>query len=152
MQLKNAVEEFLLACGADGLKPKTQIWYTTLLRRFMINIPQHTLEKITVREMRQYIADLRSQQYSEDTIHGCTRGLHRFWKWCAKEYSLPNPMDNIAYPKQPKPKAPKAAQLDDIIKLLEACAPTPLGRRDKAIIAFLTFVYFRMLSKKVHYQ
>lgn len=137
MLLNDAIQEFLLACSADGLREKTLIWYTSLLGRFAEKLNRESLQEVTTSEIRQYLVQLRQAKYSEDTVHGHTRALHRFWRWCAVEYDIPNPMRNIRYPKQPKPKGIKAIDIADVIKLLEACEDDPFGKRDKAIIAFL---------------
>lgn len=137
MLLNQAIEEFLLACSADGLREKTIIWYTSLLGRFAAKLTRESLRTVTTSEIRQYLVQLRQAKYSEDTIHGHTRALHRFFAWCAVEYDMPNPMRNIRYPKLPKPKYPKTVDIEDVIKLLEACEDDWYGIRDKAMIAFL---------------
>jgi site-specific recombinase XerD len=136
MQLYQAIQEFLLASGADGLKEKTLIWYKSLLTTFYHRIGERTLESITANDVRLHIVHLR-EKYSDHSVHGHVRALHRFWRWCANEYEIANPMRNIRYPKQPKPQLPKAASIDDVIKLLASCDDSRLGIRDKAMIAFL---------------
>lgn len=137
MRIDTAVDEFILAGGADGLKETTLTWYESILKKYRETAGNHELGIVTPSDIRRYLVYLRSLNYSEDTIHGHTRALHRFWRWCANEYQIPNPMANIRYPKQPRPKMPKAVQVEDVIKLLDACEDSPRGKRDKAIIAFL---------------
>lgn len=137
MLLTQAIEEFLLASSADGLRRKTLIWYGSLLKKFSTEFHGQALEKLSVADLRRYLNGLRQQKYSADTLHGHTRALHRFWRWCATEYEMENPMLNIKYPKQPKPKLPKAITPDDVIRLLDSCEDNLLGKRNKAMIAFL---------------
>lgn len=138
MNIQTAIGEFLLASGADGLRRKTLKWYGSLLGKFGTRFGGRDIVSVTPTEIRAYLVHLRELAYSEDTLHGHTRALHRFWRWCANEYEIPNPMRNIAYPQQPKPKLPKGVDSADVVKLLLACEQSPIGRRNKAIIAFLT--------------
>jgi len=138
MDVHSAVEAFLLACSADGRKEKTLAWYRSLLGRYVASAGNRAVQRVVANDVRRYIVELRHQNYSPDTVHGHIRALHRFWKWCSREYKIDNPMENIDFPKQPKPKLPKAVALDDVIKLLLICDQTPMGKRNKAIIAFLT--------------
>lgn len=137
MQLNQAIGEFLLASGADGLKEKTLTWYRSLLTTFANRMGERTLESVTTNELRLYVIHVR-EKYSDHSAHGHIRALHRFWRWCSTEYETINPMRNIRYPKQPKPELPKAATIEDIIRVLAACDDSRLGKRDKAMIAFLT--------------
>lgn len=134
-----AVEDFLLAIEADGLKPKTIIWYRYILENnFAVKHGAKPLGEVDVRLVRAYIRDeVRKRFDSEDTIHGHIRALHRFFKWCTAEYQITNPMHNILYPAQPKPKLPKAVNVFDVVRLLESCGDDRMGIRDKVIIAFL---------------
>lgn len=137
MTVQEAIEEFILAAGADGLSRATVKWYTSLLGKLTVQIKNPELTAITTSQLRGYLIHLRKAGLSEESVHGHTRALHRFFKWCAAEYDVPNPMEHIKYPKQLKSKLPKAVSIGDVIKLFEACDESPLGKRDKAILAFL---------------
>lgn len=138
MKLATAIDEFLLANEVDGLRVKTNAWYRAILGRFLQRIKDMVLIEITTNQIRQYLADLRRAEYSEDTIAGYTRALHRFWKWCSREYKMDNPMTNIRYPKPPKTKKPKAITIEDMIKMFDAVGGDELIQvRDKAILAML---------------
>lgn len=132
-----AVKQFLLASRADGLKGKTLVWYRSLLKRYAARYGLKVIHKVTVTDNRTYLVDVMESGYSADSIYDHHRALRRFWHWCEDEYGVPTPMKNIRYPKQPRPKDPKAVMLDDVVKMLRACDGTPQGRRDKAIVAFL---------------
>lgn len=131
MNLNSAIEDFLLACEADGLSKSTMIWYRSLLTAFS-QVHTASLKDIHAGDLRRYIVKLREQDYSEDTVSAHIRALHRFWAWCANEYTMPNPMRTIKYPSKPEPK-PKAASLEDIAAMYRAAEKT----RDKAILVFL---------------
>lgn len=137
MRVKDAINEFLTACKADGLAAATRRWYKSLLNHYAAVHGDLQIPHVKAVLIRHYIGDLRDSSYSADTIHGHIRALHRFWSWCSREYKLENPMANIRYPKQPRPEASKAADHDDVDKLLAVCGSGPTSRRDRAIIAFL---------------
>lgn len=140
MQLQTAVDEFLLACGADGLSRRTLIWYGSLLKKFTEAFGDRDLDSLSVSELRTFLVNLRQQgKYSEDTLHDHGRALRRFFNWSSREYEMAsNPMDRIKATKQPKPKMPKAVNAADVVKLLAVCdASTTMGKRNRAVIAFL---------------
>ena len=137
MTVQEAIEEFLLACGADGLSTATVKWYRSLLGKMSVKINNQELEITTTSQIRAYLIYLRKAGLSDDSVNGHTRALHRFFRWCATEYDQPNPMANIKYPKQLRSKLPKAVSIGDVIKLFEACDESPLAKRNKAILAFL---------------
>lgn len=150
MQLQTAVEEFIVALKADGLKQKTIEWYRWGLGVLLAEHAESSLEDLPVKAMRQFIADQRDRKwqwngsqhikqdvgFSEDTINDIVRILHRFWKWCSAEYKIVNPMEPIKYPRKPDPK-PKAIALDDVRALFASTASSRAGARDRAILAFL---------------
>lgn len=149
MMVAAAVEDFLLACRADGLSKATLTWYTSLLKAFSA---QHSvpLESVTARHIREYIAALRDREPFQDapqrppqggkmadsSVSGHIRALHTFWGFCAKEYGIANPMRNIKRPKVTK-KLPTAVATGDVIKLLESIPDSVAGKRDRALVCFL---------------
>ena len=151
MLVFDAIQEFLLACRADGLSPKTLVWYTSILKTFSEAMEGRELASVQTSEVRQHLVNLRDRKWkygdgrrqqkrgglTPETINAHGRVLHRFWKWTAIEYDLKNPMANIKYPPQPKPKEPKAVAMDDVLRLFQACGKDAIGRRNRAVIAFL---------------
>lgn len=76
---------------------------------------------------------------SMETIRAHIRSLKRFFNWSFTEYGLEqalNPVNKIRMPRAPR-QLPKAIALEDLRKLLEACPDTPIGKRNKALLAFL---------------
>lgn len=135
MKLEQAIAEFLLSNNADGLRRTTDSWYASILGRFERGV-DCDLESITTNDMRRYLVGIQMEYKSESTIGGHKRALHRFWSWSAKEYRIPNPMDNIRYPRKPRP-VPRAATLEDFEAMFRATRPDEMGTRDRAILLFL---------------
>lgn len=150
MSLLSALAEFLLACRADGLRPATIRWYTSILTSFAAEFADRPLTAITTQMIREYIVALReripyenapqkppsSGKLSSSSIASHITALHSFWGWCAREYSITNPMLNIKRPRR-QPPQPKAVAATDIVKLLQATGDGVAGVRDRAIICFL---------------
>ncbi len=150
MNVQTAIEEFLLACRADGLRSTTVDWYRSLLSAFDKRHGELELEQVTTKHIRRYIADLRDQDWhwihsgktkkagplSDDTIHAYIRSLHKFWKWCVAEYKIINPMESIRYPRKTDPK-PRAIDMDDLEKMYASNGDDIIGVRNRALLAFL---------------
>lgn len=146
-----AFDEYLLACAADGLSPVTIKWYRSPLSAFERCFAGRDLDTITAREIRQYIVGLQSRDaryvgasqrpvqpggLSQASVAGHIRALHAFWAWAAREYRIPDPMVNIRRQRAPEPE-PKAIAATDFIRLFEATGDDDMGKRDRAILAFL---------------
>ena len=154
VKLQQAIEEFLNACHADGLRPPTVKWYQQKLSMFRAATTAESLEQIRLADMRAYISGLYNRDHrlvgdannkrkqagklSIATMRGHIRMLRRFWAWSVKEYRLKtNPMDGIQMPREGQ-AGPKAISNSDARKLLLACEDgTVIGLRNKAMIAFL---------------
>lgn len=135
MNIESALEDFLLACQADGLRLATITWYRSLLGAFAREYPGKALQDIGTSDLRRYLVALRSK-YSEDSVNGHTRALHRFWTWCSAEFQIANPMRSIRYPRKPEPK-PKAISPGDVAALFQSCGDDLAGIRNRALLAFL---------------
>jgi site-specific recombinase XerD len=137
-KIYEAIEAFLIAVEADGRTDGTIEWYANILNQMAAQLGMARLvDDVTSTELRIHLTSIKAHS-SANTHHNHARALHRFWRWQSREYGTDNPMGNIAYPRQPKPDAPKmAAKLDDIHALYLAIGDDAIGRRDKAIISFL---------------
>lgn len=152
MKLETALNEYLLACRADGLRPATLQWYRSLLTVFVQTMDGAALEDVTPRQIRQYIVALedRTERYtdapqkpaqrgglSRASIAAHVRALHAFWAWAEREYQLKrNPMRNVKRPRTVDPD-PKAISGPDFVKLVNATERSRWGERDRAILVFL---------------
>lgn len=151
MHVQLVIEEFLIAGRANGLRPATVKWYSSLLRSLSEHFQNQELANITTKDLRQYIIRLEDQEaryinapqkpqqdgkLSRASIAGHVTALHAFWKWAAIEYSISNPMQNIKRRRVIAPE-PKAIAPTDFIKLFHASADNDAGIRDRAMLAFL---------------
>lgn len=136
--LSEAIEEFLLARRADGLAHSTLSWYASMLSTFHEYTGEMNIAAVSTSALRKYIVALRESDYAPDSIYAYIKALHALFRWAADEYGIPNPMRHVAYPKQPHARMPRRAEDADIIKMLAVCGDDPAGRRDRAIIGFLT--------------
>lgn len=150
MTLREAIDEFLLAMRADGRSPETVKWYDSVLSAFAHKLPGAALSSFDGRAMRSYIVLLRERvayldapqkpaqgnKLSDASIDSHVTALHSFWGWCAREYGIANPMQNIrrALPRSPVVKAIAPA---DFVRLFEATDAGIGGVRDRALLAFL---------------
>lgn len=146
-----AFEEFLMACRADGLKPITIRWYRAMLTPVAATLAGLPVDQVTVNHLRAYVVRLRERPAYQDapqraeqvaglsaaSLQSHHRALSRFFGWCKAEYALTaNPIDRIRMPKTQR-KEPKAVDLADLKRLLEATGDDRQGIRDRAILLFL---------------
>lgn len=154
MLLIKALNAFVRARRADHLSEETIKWYRVKLRPFLRHFKGFEVERITTDHLRRYINRLQGQRtryryarqkpeqpggYSPATVRAHVRAARAFLNWYWDEFDLTpqsNPIRRIKTPALPSPE-PKATDLDDVIKMLDACPDTPMGRRNRAIIAFL---------------
>lgn len=136
MNVKSAVDEFLLDLEVSGMKKSTVTWYRDTLNRYVGACGAQDVRKVTPHDVRLYLKDVQNSYASESSVSAFSRPVHRFWKWAALEYGITNPARNIQYPKKIKP-TPRAASLSDIQRMFEATDGTDTGPRDRAILAFL---------------
>jgi integrase/recombinase XerD len=112
------------------------------------------INEVTIAELRLCIIDLRAQEarytnapqrpqiaggLSVDTLRSHIRALRRFFRWCVLEYGLDpasNPMPRIRMPACPQ-APPKGITLQDLKALFQACDNSPMGIRNRAMIAFM---------------
>lgn len=150
MNLSVAFDEFLLARRADGCRPSTIKWYSSLLKPYIEPRAALDLADITARECRAYIVELRDRPakyvdatnrpaidgpLSAESIRGHITALHSFWSFCAREYRIESPMRNIKRP-PPAPRVPRAIAPGDFIRLFNATGDDDTGVRDRALLTF----------------
>lgn len=149
-----AVNEYLIACTANGLKSRTVQWYGSKLTPFAAQFGGLTVDQVPIGEMRRYLIDLRTRNVryegqkralqgglSNESLRGHDRTLRSFFNWAQREYDLPaqaNPMRKIDAPR-PHQQPVKAIALDDLAKLIQAllAEPSAASKRTLAAILFL---------------
>lgn len=149
MNLATAVDEYLLAAAADGLKQATLKWYASVFKELVRVLGGGDLATITPKQLREYIVGLRQRTtryvgatqkpeqeggLSESSIVSHVTALHALFLWCSREYTMPNPMGNIRRP--PRPVAiPKAIDRNTFITIFNGAGEGIEGIRNRAILA-----------------
>ncbi len=133
--VQTALAEFILAQEADGSRATTIRWYRSLLGTFTERYIAIDVKDVSAHDLRFYITAL-AERYEEESIKGHRRALHKFWGWVAREYDIPNPMRNIAYPKPPRPN-PQPARMEDVRAMFTNAGERIIGIRNRAIMALL---------------
>lgn len=150
MNVLSALNDFILSCQADGLRPATIRWYESILTAFAGHHGHQELTTITTTILREYIVALRERvpyadapqkpsgtgKMSDSSVAGHITALHAFWGWCSREYDIKNPMQNIKRPRRQQ-QQPKANTAADFMKLLQATGDKNDGVRDRALLCFL---------------
>ncbi len=152
----------MLAQRANGNKDNTIRWYRNMLKPVVARLYGTPIDQIDVTDLRTYIVDLRSRGHryvnaaqrpqlegglSYASLSDHIRAMNIFFNWCVSEYELdPNPMKKIRIPGKVD-QEPKAIELDDLKRLLEACDMSTLeGIRDHAMLAFMADTACRAAS------
>lgn len=155
MTVGKAVEEYLLACKANGLAVATVRWYESLLGAFCTQHGNDEITSITTKIMRKYIVGLRERNVrydqdtaqrptveghlSESTVAGHVVALKAFWNWVDEEIQLDtNPMHRIKSPRRRAPARSRAISSGDFVKLFNATLDNDAGIRDRAMLAFFS--------------
>ncbi len=143
MTVQQALDEFLLACKADGLSKATTKWYGAMLSPMVAFLADATITTTTASMLRRWVVSLGERGLSEESVNSSKRAMLRFWKWCAKEFGVENPSSNIKHPGTSKGNPRSAISADDAMKILNAAAAPAAGShaihavRDVAIVALL---------------
>lgn len=140
-----------MACRADGLTPITLRWYRAMLTPVAAALAGLGIDTVTTNHLRAYVIRLRERHAYQDapqraetnaglspaSLQSHHRALSRFFAWCKDEYALAaSPMDRIRMPKAQR-KQPKAVDLADLKRLVDATGGDARGARDRAILIFL---------------
>src|SRR5690349_4112207 len=140
MYLSIALDQFLIACRAEGLQPKTIRWYREKLSRLVDQLGTGCpIDQIGAMEIRQYLITVRDSGVSDHTVAAYDRALRRFFHWMILEYNLDptiNPMNRIRKPIKPRP-APNPMRFTEFVKMLHQCNNSQMGIRNRAMLLFL---------------
>lgn len=140
MQLSEAIDEYLLACRADGCVTRTVETYRNRLRRLHEQLGHQELAEVTIRDLRVYTASLYDKDLSVHTVHGYIRTMKQMYNWLEEEEIFTqNPAARIKLPKLPD-SPPKAISDEDAQKMIQAARATKSlweAKRNLAIVLFL---------------
>ncbi|MFA9492005.1 MAG: tyrosine-type recombinase/integrase [Anaerolineales bacterium] len=137
MNVKEAIEEFLLCKMAEGLKDSTITWYKVRFMRFDKKFGDWPLERLNINDLRKYIVDIRSENVSDDYKFALVRVVRTLLKWCNEDTDYRNDMYKKIKPHPRSKKAPKGVDPRDVQRLLDSCDESVSSIRDFSIILFL---------------
>lgn len=127
----------LTAVRADGGKPPTLGWYHHRLRPFVERYGDREVGKMTIDDVRGYMAAIQERDCSEHTRYSFVRVVRRLFKWLFEEQRIKtNFYRKIRLPRLPQP-VPKGIEMPDAAALLRDCGSDLAGLRDRAIMLFL---------------
>lgn len=131
--LAEAVAAFLRHREATGCTATTLRTYSAGLEAFRRSVGVSDPTDFTPAVIEGYLTVLRVRM-KPISAHRHYRTLRTFCRWCACTDRLPaDPMDGMTM-RLPK-TLPRVPGDEDIRRLLAACAQTPEGRRNRALIA-----------------
>jgi site-specific recombinase XerD len=137
-----AIQEFLVTQEAAFSSASTVRWYRNMLGRLDHFAGGKLLSEVTPQLLTHYAKGIsqeeRAKRIGRETCRDLIRALKRFFNWAANVYSLSlNPAERIVRPHSIR-QLPKALTPYEIQRLLDATENTPIGKRDRAIIYFLS--------------
>ena len=141
IQCDVAISQYLDYLSIErGLSPNSVASYRRDLQKFVDLIDRADLQFDGVSEeaITAMIGSLNKDGLSTASINRFTSSLKGFYKYCAMEFAIANPMSEISSIKQSR-KLPKALSIEEINQLIEA-TNNPLDvslLRDRAIIELL---------------
>jgi len=123
-----------------GLSTNSVESYRRDLAKFEIHLADNNLEFSTLSEseISKIIGELSVSGLATSSINRFLSSLKGFYKYCALEYQVVNPMVDIAQFKIAR-KLPKALSISEISSLIESAAnpADPASLRDRAILEVL---------------
>lgn len=138
-EFKKALEDFGSYLVAEkNVAPATLIAYLTDLKQFAVYVqstlgPEAGPEEVDRTLVRRFLGWLNVLQEKKSTIARKLVALRAFYRYLLREGRVEiNPVELIRSPRQEK-RLPKYLPYNEIIKILEAPPPTPLGLRDRAL-------------------
>lgn len=138
-EFKKALEDFGSYLAAEkNVASATLIAYLTDLKQFAVYVqstlgPEAGPEEVDRTLVRRFLGWLNVLQEKKSTIARKLVALRVFYRYLLREGRVEiNPVELIRSPRQEK-RLPKYLPYNEIIKILEAPPPTPLGLRDRAL-------------------
>src|SRR6056297_3305983 len=122
LNLDEAINEFLYDKEITNVAEGTKELYHYVFDSFTSFLDEDSLpvDQIDKSWIRQYLSDLKNQDYKPSTISIHYRNLNALFNWLVNEdYLDTNPMDNISETKTPD-KYPRVISEEQVKKLLKA--------------------------------
>ena len=141
IQCDVAISQYLDYLSIErGLSPNSVASYKRDLQKFvaLIDRADAQFDGVSEEAITAMIGSLNKDGLSIASINRFTSSLKGFYKYCAMEFAIANPMSEISSIKQSR-KLPKALSIEEINQLIEA-TNNPLDvslLRDRAIIELL---------------
>jgi integrase/recombinase XerD len=131
LKLSQCIEGFILYKSAEGLRPRTLQSYRRYLDRWAENLKDPLVEKITPKDVRQYLDFMRNdyvpqrisgnkKPLSPKSIRNIWMMLSSFFTWATVEFQIPNPMDQVPAPRYKLPPVEPFKKEETEVILLEA--------------------------------
>lgn len=133
--LSELIERYLISCEARNLRPKSIADYNYHLRCYLDALPDDPLSPLAI---EQFLAQRRTDGFSDATIVGDYRALRALFRWCVKRKLIAeNPIDSVDPPRE-RPRIPKRVKPAEYFAILDAI-PTGhwIDLRDRLIIQVL---------------
>ncbi|MBI5304880.1 MAG: tyrosine-type recombinase/integrase [Chloroflexi bacterium] len=162
LKASNALLGFMQYKTAEGLSPNTLISYEHLLKTWVLQVGDVTIDKITTQDLCTHLAWLRteykprrfsgsSHPLSSKSIRNTWIALSAFFTWASREFNFANPMKAVPAPKFEEPPIEPFTkeQIETILKASEYSREAhtdkrkkfvkrrETARRDRAIVLFL---------------
>ena len=141
IQCSNAISTYLDHLAIErGLSSNSIESYRRDLTKFEVMISTKNLDfaLLSESEISSIVGELSVDGLSPSSINRFLSALKGFYKYCALEYSVANPMGDSAQFKIAR-KLPKALSIEEIASLIESTnvASNPNALRDRAILELL---------------
>ena len=138
VEINSALAEYLAFITIErGLSTNTAISYQIDLAEFVeFGIEKNfNFSELSKREIDEYLKFLGRKDLKNSSINRKIASLRNFLNFCAREYGLIRPMEEVKAPKVPK-RLPKALTIQEISSMIEisGLGDTPAAIRDRAII------------------
>jgi len=136
--VKRYIEKFLRYLEYEkNASSYTLISYRTDLEAFQRFVGDVPAEKVTLLNLRRFLADLKVKNLKKITIGRKLSTLRSFFKFlCREGYLKTNPALSLRTPKQDK-RLPKVLGIEEVLQLLESQPEDIQGLRDRAILETL---------------
>jgi len=140
--LRRWVDGFFVSKRAQGVAASTSELYRKHLTRFVDYCESRgvvVLEGIDATLIREYLIGLGEAGHNPGGVHMTYRAIKSFLRWYeveAEPEGWRNPIKKVKAPKVPE-EILSPVLIPDVMRMVDACKPTWMGPRDKAILLTL---------------